>query len=80
MISINDARRLILEQVAPVRCEEVSLLDALGRISCEDVYAHWDIPSADSSAMDGYSFQFASSGNNSYSVVDFIPAGAPPLR
>ena len=39
MTSFEDALRLILGSVAPLRVERVSLLDAAGRVLAEDVVA-----------------------------------------
>ena len=54
MTSFEDALRLILGSVAPLRVERVSLLDATGRVLAEDVVAPWNMPACDNSAMDGF--------------------------
>ena len=53
-ISIEDARRLVLEQIARLPGEEVALEDALGRVLAEDAVAPTDLPPFDSSGMDGF--------------------------
>jgi molybdopterin molybdotransferase len=53
-ISIEDARGLVLEQLARLEGEEVALADALGRVLAQDAVAPTDLPPFDSSGMDGF--------------------------
>ncbi|MBW3608233.1 MAG: molybdopterin molybdotransferase MoeA, partial [Actinobacteria bacterium] len=53
-ISIEEARRLVLERVARLEGEDVALDDALGRVLAQDAVAPSDLPPFDSSAMDGF--------------------------
>src|SRR5882757_4123223 len=53
-ISIDDARRAVLEQAARLQAEEVALDDALGRVLAEDAVAPGDLPPFSSSGMDGF--------------------------
>lgn len=53
-ISIEEARRLVLERVARLEGEEVVLDDALGRVLAQDAVAPNDLPPFDSSGMDGF--------------------------
>ncbi len=53
-ISIDKARRLVLEQLSRLPGEQVALGDALGRVLAEDAVAPNDLPPFDSSGMDGY--------------------------
>ncbi len=57
MVSVEDALNLIKESlghIGPIGVEEVSLLEALGRVLAEDVYAKVDSPPFDRSTVDGY--------------------------
>lgn len=54
MISVEEARDLILNSIDFLCEEEVSLLNSLGRVIAENVYSHLTIPPWDNSAMDGY--------------------------
>jgi molybdopterin molybdotransferase len=54
MISVEEALEKILSHIRPLGTEKISLLDALGRVIAEDIYAKRDIPPLDNSAMDGY--------------------------
>lgn len=75
MLSIEDAQRLILELIMPKQSEEVPVLQGLGRIISEPVYSPWDIPSAATSAMDGYAFSHAACKADYLKVSGFIAAG-----
>lgn len=77
MISFEDARRRILEKVAPVGVERVLLVEAAGRVMAEDFVAPWDMPRWDNSAMDGFAVRSADcSPGVTLKVTDYIPAGA----
>lgn len=75
MISIEEARHLVLRHAGLLGSEDVPLLQGLGRVVAEDVVAPWNIPLADSSAMDGYAFSAATCHGESVRVVGFLPAG-----
>ncbi len=57
MITVDEALDKILSHIYLLGFEKVSLLDALGRVIAEDIYAHRDIPPLDNSAMDGYALR-----------------------
>jgi molybdopterin molybdotransferase len=54
LISIDEARRRVLEAVSPLAHEDVPLDLALGRVLAEDVTSGIEVPPFDSSGMDGY--------------------------
>lgn len=76
MVSIEDARRIVLEQVTKLPIVTAPLLESLGMVLAEDVRSPWHIPSADNSAMDGYAFAHNSLQGRSLPVCGFLPAGA----
>ena len=59
MLSVEDALARVLAAFAPLPPERVPLLEALGRVLAEDVYADMDIPPLANTAMDGYAVQAA---------------------
>ncbi|HEY3374959.1 MAG TPA: gephyrin-like molybdotransferase Glp [Candidatus Aquicultor sp.] len=59
VISVDEAREIILSKIERLSGEEVPIMDALGRVLDEDVYAEADIPPFNNSAMDGYAVQAA---------------------
>jgi molybdopterin molybdotransferase len=76
LISINDARRLVLDAVSPLTAEPVALDDALGRVLAEDVTAAGDVPPFPCSAMDGYAVMAGDAGRR-LAVVGESRAGTP---
>ena len=54
MIKVEEAQKIILENISSIGAEEVSTLESLGRIIAKDYYSKDDIPTFDNSAMDGY--------------------------
>jgi len=55
LISLEEAMRMAMDLVHPIeRKETVPILDALRRVSAEDVRSAIDVPLADRAAMDGY--------------------------
>jgi len=60
LISLQEARRIIDENVFPVKeTEKVPLNESLGRVLAEDVVSSIDIPPYDRAAMDGYAVKAA---------------------
>jgi molybdopterin molybdotransferase len=54
MLSVEEALERILEAFQPLEPERTSLVDALGRVLTQDVYADVNIPPHSNSSMDGY--------------------------
>ncbi len=84
MISVEDALNQILEVIVPLGREKVSILDSIGRVIDEDIYANRNIPPRDNSAMDGYAIRWEDTRGASISkpailkVIEDIPAGTIP--
>lgn len=74
MISVEEAREIILGKIERIHeTEEVPILEALGRVLDEDIYAEANIPPFDNSAMDGYAVR-------SEDVAGAWPAGPVELK
>jgi molybdopterin molybdotransferase len=58
VITVDEALDKILSHIHPLGFEKVSILDSLGRVIAEDIYAKRNIPPLDNSAMDGYALRF----------------------
>lgn len=82
MISFEEALDNILSRIHPLGLEKVLLLEGLGRIIGEDIYARRDIPPFDNSAMDGYALKFEDIRESSkdhpvrMEVIEDLPAGS----
>jgi len=81
MISVQEALEKILSHIQPLGSEKVSILEALGRVIAEDIYANRDIPPLDNSGMDGYAVRSEDIRNVSrdrpiqLKVIEDLPAG-----
>jgi molybdopterin molybdotransferase len=75
-VSFESARDMILECVAALPHEAVSLLDVVGRVLAEDIRAPWDMPRWDNSAMDGFAVRAEDCVSGQPLTVDgYLPAG-----
>ena len=79
LLSIDEARRAVLDAVAPLGAETVAIDDALGRVLAEDVVAQHDVPPFDNSAMDGFALA-AGPGGRTLTLVGESRAGEPAER
>ena len=57
MLSVEEARGKVLGGVPVLDTEEKPVLEVLGQVIAEDVYARLDIPPAANSAMDGFALR-----------------------
>jgi len=86
MISVEDALNQILEVIVPLGREKINILDSIGRVIGEDIYANRNIPPKDNSAMDGYAVRWEDTRSASISkpvilkVIEDIPAGTIPRK
>ncbi|MDD5805919.1 MAG: molybdopterin molybdotransferase MoeA [Eggerthellales bacterium] len=81
-ISVEDARSIVLNNVALLEAETVPLLEATGRAAAEDLRSDIDVSPFAHSAMDGYALFSADLANASpedpviLDVVAEVPAGS----
>lgn len=86
MISADEALRIVLDTVAPLGVERVSITAALGRVLAEEILSPRDIPGFDNSAMDGYAVRAADVAAASagtpvrLKVLETVAAGMMPTR
>jgi molybdopterin molybdotransferase len=74
-ICIKEALRLIQESIKEVSYEIVSIENAGARVSAQEVYAKYSLPTYNNSAMDGYGVRL-NDANNEVEVIDDIFAGS----
>ena len=83
-IRVTEAQSIVLECVQPIGVEKVALLNALYRVSAEEVTAPRHIPLHDNSAMDGYAVRHSDIKGAAkerpavLDVVEILPAGKTP--
>jgi molybdopterin molybdotransferase len=81
MLNVEEALDKILSFVTVLEMEEKPILDCLGQVLAVDMYAPFDVPPADNSAMDGYAVRAASIVSASHKqpkilhVIGELPAG-----
>jgi molybdopterin molybdotransferase len=86
MLSLEEARQIVLDHIEVLGPERVSLLEAGGRVLARDIFARRDNPPHDNSAMDGYAVRHADVAQASedapvvLAVVEDIPAGKVPAK
>jgi molybdopterin molybdotransferase len=84
MISADEALNVVLDSVAPLGVERVSIVEAAGRVLAEEIHSPRDIPGFDNSAMDGYAVRAADIEAASEShpvklkVLETVGAGVMP--
>ena len=79
LITIKEARTLVLGAVQPLGAETVVLAEALGRVLATQIRAAGDVPPFACSAMDGYAVHSGPAGRT-LDVVAESRAGAPAER
>jgi molybdopterin molybdotransferase len=80
LLSLDEALLLLAQGAAAQRItatEQLSTLDALGRVLAEDVRSALDVPPADNTSMDGYALRAADvpAAGTELRVAQRIPAG-----
>lgn len=79
MITIEQAYKIVLQDVKSLNTEKVSFTDSLGRILAEDVKSDIEMPPFDKSAMDGYACR-KEDLSNPLEIIEVIPAGKTPEK
>jgi molybdopterin molybdotransferase len=83
-VRVAEAQEMVLGCVQPVGVEKVPLLEALHRVTAEEVIAQRHIPLDDNSAMDGYAVRHADVVGATrdqpavLTVLEILPAGKRP--
>lgn len=74
MISVNEAKQIILQSVLIRKSSYIPLSEAFGLVTSKDIIASTDIPNFAQSSMDGYALKFADK-NLSLTVTGEMAAG-----
>ena len=72
MISVEDAKNIILESISKLKSENVDLIDSLDRISYEDILTNISLPRWDNSSMDGYALILEEPNESSIKKLEVI--------
>jgi molybdopterin molybdotransferase len=76
MLSIDEARALVLAEARALESEDLAIGEALGRVLAEDVAAAANVPGFANSAMDGFAIRSGPAGRRLH-VTGESRAGAP---
>jgi molybdopterin molybdotransferase len=82
MLTVDDALRLVLENVRPVAAREVALAEALGCLLAQPATSDIDSPPYDKSIVDGYAIRSADlrDGAAELRVIEEVTAGRVPTH
>lgn len=74
MITVKEAKEILVANCKQAKLVEVSLLEALNLFLADDIYAPINVPSFNQSAMDGFAFKFKDI-ESGIGIVEEIAAG-----
>lgn len=82
MISVQEARQRLLQNIHPTEKEVISIDQATGRVLADDVTSKVNKPPFNTSAMDGYAVQHKDTKNSpvTLKIVETLPAGEVSQR
>ncbi|WP_439128724.1 molybdopterin molybdotransferase MoeA [Polaribacter sp.] len=81
MISVKEAKSIILNSTQNFGVEEIPFLKSVGRILKEEITADRDFPPFNRVAMDGIAIDFSSfqNGQRAFAIEGIQPAGSPQI-
>ncbi len=81
MITVEEARNIINEHIQAYGTEKVPVLESVGRVLREDLYADRDFPPYDRVTMDGIAIRFEdfAKGTRTFSIAGIAAAGAEQM-
>lgn len=82
MVSVSEASQIILNHLYQTRSISIPLVDAIGKVLGENIYADRDFPPFDRVTMDGIgvSLDQLNLGQREFIIEDIQPAGVPQKR
>jgi len=81
MISVQEAKQIILQNSQDYKIEEIPFMQSVGRVLKEDIVADRDFPPFNRVAMDGIAinYSFFKNGQRAFKVEGIQPAGSKQL-
>ena len=70
MISVDEAKKIITENIVALQPVQMPLQKAAGKILAEAIYSSVDIPAFPQSSMDGYAFSFSQWEQHKKLIID----------
>jgi molybdopterin molybdotransferase len=82
MVTLQQAYHIITTNLLPVQKQTVSMLDALGQVLAEDLYADRDFPPFNRVTMDGIAIAYPTfeKGQRAFPIAAMAPAGTPQVQ
>ncbi|MDI3320539.1 molybdopterin molybdotransferase MoeA [Pinibacter soli] len=80
MISVEEAKQIIHDNVRALASVKQSLMEATGLVIGTNIYSPVDVPFFDQSAMDGYAFHFDSWKHTLLPITGEVAAGASAIE
>ena len=82
MITLDEARRYVLDRCHPLAPQDLRIDDAVGCVLAESIVSTVPVPPFDNSAVDGFAFLSTASGQVPARLVlaDVVMAGVHPVR
>src|SRR5688572_6901111 len=77
MLSVEDALKLVAEQMKPLAPQRIALGEAAGLVLAEDITSEVNSPPYNKAMMDGYAVR-SGDRETERRVLEEIPAGAVP--
>lgn len=77
MISVEEAKKIIFDEIDLSQKKTIFLENIVGKILAEDIFSPIDVPSFDNSAMDGYAL-FFEENCQFWEIIDTVQAGNVP--
>jgi molybdopterin molybdotransferase len=79
MLSVEEARNLVMKNSPAMKVTKVQLKDALGYVLAENIFSPLDVPPFNQSAMDGYAFQLKNNSARGNRIISGeVQAGTIP--
>jgi len=76
MVTVEEAKKLLYENVQQSEIVEVKILDSLNCVLADDIFSPIDLPSFDQSSMDGYALNFGNDlERKEFEIIGEIKAG-----
>ena len=81
MISVKEAKNIILNSIQDFGVEEIPFLKSIGRILKEEIVADRDFPPFNRVSMDGIAIDYASfkNGQRAFNIEGIQAAGSPQI-
>lgn len=76
MVTVEEAKKIVFENIQPTKSVEAKINDALNFVLAKDIFSPIDLPSFNQSSMDGYAINFGNDFDiKEFEIIGEIKAG-----